>query len=189
MASTRPGITHPATGHLQPPASRCASPCSASSFGRDGPRSRGGPIVNRNDLLFSYPGTFGVKTGQTSGAGWSQVVAARRDGVTIYAVLLGGAEPRAAKRRPRRLLEWGFDQYRRVAIAPIGETYAGAAVPFPTAASPRRRGVCRHPGAGGQAARRARGRPAMVALPVERGRDARRASSLRREEAASRSGR
>ena len=50
----------------------------------------GRPITNRNDLLFTYPDIIGVKTGHTSNAGWSEVAAARRDGLTIYAVLLGG---------------------------------------------------------------------------------------------------
>ena len=30
-----------------------------------------------NDLLSSYPGIFGVKTGHTSAAGWNEVAAAR----------------------------------------------------------------------------------------------------------------
>lgn len=87
-------------------------------------------IQSRNDLLFSYPGTIGVKTGHTSDAGWSEVVAARRDGVTIYAVLLGG--PSRAQRNAdlARLLDWGFDQYRRVSLVKPGRTYAEALVPF-----------------------------------------------------------
>ena len=44
-----------------------------------------------NDLLSTFPSLIGVKTGHTDGAGWSQVAAARRGGVTIYATLLGGA--------------------------------------------------------------------------------------------------
>lgn len=87
-------------------------------------------VQSRNDLLFSYPGTIGVKTGHTSDAGWSEVVAARRDGVTIYAVLLGG--PSRAQRNAdlARLLDWGFDQYRRVSLVKPGRTYAEALVPF-----------------------------------------------------------
>ena len=44
-----------------------------------------------NDLLSTFPSLIGVKTGHTNGAGWSEVAAARRGGVTIYATLLGGA--------------------------------------------------------------------------------------------------
>lgn len=87
-------------------------------------------VQNRNDLLFSYPGTIGVKTGHTSDAGWSEVVAARRDGVTIYAVLLGGPSRTQRNADLARLLDWGFDQYRRVSLVEPGRTYAEALVPF-----------------------------------------------------------
>ncbi len=90
----------------------------------------GRTLVNRNDLLFSYPGTIGVKTGHTGDAGWSEVAAVRRDGVTIYAVLLGG--PSRAERNADlvELLDWGLDQYRRVAIVRSDVVYAEALVPF-----------------------------------------------------------
>ena len=39
----------------------------------------GGRVLHTwNDLLYSYPGIFGVKTGHTSEAGWNQVAAAPR---------------------------------------------------------------------------------------------------------------
>jgi D-alanyl-D-alanine carboxypeptidase (penicillin-binding protein 5/6) len=130
----------------------------------------GRPIVNRNDLLSSYPGTFGVKTGHTIGAGWSQVAAARRAGVTIYAVLLGGASREGRNGDLTRLLDWGFDQYRRVAIVSAGETYARAAVPF----SDRRLALVAEESVVtlAQVGRPLVERvvaPAMVALPVEEG--------------------
>jgi len=43
-----------------------------------------------NDLLKTYPGTIGIKTGHTDRAGWSEIAAAERDGVTMYSVILGG---------------------------------------------------------------------------------------------------
>ena len=43
-----------------------------------------------NDLLKTYPGAIGIKTGHTDLAGWSEIVAAERDGVTMYSVILGG---------------------------------------------------------------------------------------------------
>jgi len=90
----------------------------------------GRPITNRNDLLFTYPGTIGVKTGHTDDAGWSEVAAARRDGVTIYAVLLGGPSRVQRNADLARLLDWGFDQYRPIPIVRSGHTYAKAAVPY-----------------------------------------------------------
>lgn len=90
----------------------------------------GEDIRNRNDLLFSYAGTIGIKTGHTSDAGWSEVAAARRDGLTIYAVLLGGASREQRNADLKRLLDWGFDQYRRVEIVRPQSVYAEALVPF-----------------------------------------------------------
>ena len=90
----------------------------------------GRTIVTSNDLLRAFPGTIGVKTGQTAGAGWSEVAAARRDGVTIYVVLLGGPSRVQRNADLEELLEWGFDQYGRVELVEDGRTYATAAVPF-----------------------------------------------------------
>ena len=58
---------------------------------RRGARPRGRRLHTWNDLLSTFPSLIGVKTGHTNGAGWSEVAAARRGGVTIYATLLGGA--------------------------------------------------------------------------------------------------
>lgn len=94
-------------------------------------RIAGGRTVHTwNDLLGVYPGTIGVKTGHTDRAGWSEVAAARRHGVTIYAVVLGS--PSRARRNAdlERLLDWGFDQYGRFALVRDGERYASAAIPF-----------------------------------------------------------
>ena len=49
----------------------------------------GRSLFSWNDLLGRYPGLIGVKTGHTDAAGWCEVAAARRDGVTIYTVVLG----------------------------------------------------------------------------------------------------
>jgi D-alanyl-D-alanine carboxypeptidase (penicillin-binding protein 5/6) len=44
---------------------------------------------NHNRMLFSYPGTYGVKTGYTMAAGGCLVVAVRRHGHDVIAVVLG----------------------------------------------------------------------------------------------------
>jgi serine-type D-Ala-D-Ala carboxypeptidase (penicillin-binding protein 5/6) len=83
-----------------------------------------------NDLLGTFPGLYGVKTGHTDLAGWSQVAAARQDGTVLYAVVLGS--PSRARRNAdlAALLEWGFDQYGRLTLVREGERYATAAIPF-----------------------------------------------------------
>jgi D-alanyl-D-alanine carboxypeptidase (penicillin-binding protein 5/6) len=85
-----------------------------------------------NDLLSSFPGLIGVKTGHTDRAGWSEVAAARRDGVTIYAVILGSPTRSRRNADLGRLLEWGLDQYGRFTLVREGERYATAAIPFST---------------------------------------------------------
>ena len=74
----------------------------------------GRPLRNWNDLLSSYPNLIGVKTGHTNGAGWSQVAAARRGGVTIYATVLGGETRDGRNADLSALLTWGLSRYRTV---------------------------------------------------------------------------
>jgi D-alanyl-D-alanine carboxypeptidase len=83
-----------------------------------------------NDLLWSYAGTIGVKTGHTSAAGWSEIAAARRDGITMYAIVLGSPSRGQRNADLERLLDWGFDQYRTVTAISKGQAYAEALVPF-----------------------------------------------------------
>jgi D-alanyl-D-alanine carboxypeptidase len=45
--------------------------------------------INHNRMLRTYPGTYGVKTGYTTAAGGCLVVAVRRDGHDVIAVVLG----------------------------------------------------------------------------------------------------
>jgi D-alanyl-D-alanine carboxypeptidase (penicillin-binding protein 5/6) len=79
-----------------------------------------------NDLLTSVPTVFGVKTGHTNGAGWSQVAAARAGGVTIYATLLGGETRSERNADLAELLAWGLSRYRTVWAIDGSRTYATA---------------------------------------------------------------
>jgi D-alanyl-D-alanine carboxypeptidase len=98
-------------------------------------RTRGGVVAGRqlyvwNDLLRTYPGAVGIKTGHTDRAGWSEVAAARRQGVTLYAVLLGGPSRARRNQDLASLLDWGFGHYGRVRVVQGGRTYAQAGLPF-----------------------------------------------------------
>jgi serine-type D-Ala-D-Ala carboxypeptidase (penicillin-binding protein 5/6) len=94
-------------------------------------RIAGGRTIHTwNDLLGSFPGLIGVKTGHTDLAGWSEVAAARRDRVTIYAVILGSPTRTRRNADLEKLLEWGLDQYGRFTLVREGERYATAAIPF-----------------------------------------------------------
>jgi serine-type D-Ala-D-Ala carboxypeptidase (penicillin-binding protein 5/6) len=108
----------------------------------------GGRRLNTwNDLLGDFPGVFGVKTGHTSVAGWSQVAAARGNGVTIYATVLGSPSRSVRNADLEELLGWGMSRYAVVPLAPAGRvygrvdvTYGEEAVPV-VAARPLRRAV------------------------------------------------
>lgn len=76
-----------------------------------------------NDLLTSFPQAFGVKTGHTNAAGWSQVAAARGGGVTVYATILGGATRAGRNADLVELLTWGLSRYRRVWAIAAGRSY------------------------------------------------------------------
>jgi D-alanyl-D-alanine carboxypeptidase (penicillin-binding protein 5/6) len=100
-----------------------------------------------NDLLGEFPGVFGVKTGHTSAAGWSQVAVARGNGVTIYATILGSPSRSVRNADLEELLGWGMSRYSVVPLAPTGRvygrvpvTYGEDAVPV-VAAGPLRRAV------------------------------------------------
>jgi serine-type D-Ala-D-Ala carboxypeptidase (penicillin-binding protein 5/6) len=123
-----------------------------------------------NDLLGRFPGLIGVKTGHTDEAGWCQVAAARRDGTTTYAVILGSPTRSRRNKDLAELLEWGLAHYARVTVVEPERAYASAAVPF----SDERLALV--PDAGGDAVVRL-GRPlvetvtasTLVELPIERG--------------------
>jgi serine-type D-Ala-D-Ala carboxypeptidase (penicillin-binding protein 5/6) len=97
---------------------------------RHGSIAGGRRLDTWNDLLYTFPGLLGVKTGHTSGAGWSEVAAARGPGFVVYATLLG--EPARATRNDdlARLLAWGISRYRRLPLIQAGRTYATASLPY-----------------------------------------------------------
>jgi serine-type D-Ala-D-Ala carboxypeptidase (penicillin-binding protein 5/6) len=98
-------------------------------------KTRGGIVAGRrlyvwNDLLSTYPGAIGVKTGHTDRAGWSEVAAAKRDGLVLYVVVLGSPSRERRNKDLTKLLNWGFGQYGRVRLIESGRTYATAEIPF-----------------------------------------------------------
>jgi D-alanyl-D-alanine carboxypeptidase (penicillin-binding protein 5/6) len=91
----------------------------------------GGRVLSTwNDLLYRFPGLFGVKTGHTGAAGWSEVAAARAHGVTIYATLLGGTTREGRNSDLAALLAWGLARYRTVDLIGRQRVYATAKAPY-----------------------------------------------------------
>jgi D-alanyl-D-alanine carboxypeptidase (penicillin-binding protein 5/6) len=83
-----------------------------------------------NDLLKTYPGAIGIKTGHTDLAGWSEIAAAERDGVRMCAVILGGPTRARRNRDLASLLDWGFGHYGRVTLISRTRVYARVGMPF-----------------------------------------------------------
>jgi D-alanyl-D-alanine carboxypeptidase (penicillin-binding protein 5/6) len=83
-----------------------------------------------NDLLGEFPGTFGVKTGHTTRAGWNQVAAARGNGVAIYATILGSPSRSVRNADLEELLAWGMSRYALVSLAPAGRVYGQVPVTY-----------------------------------------------------------
>jgi D-alanyl-D-alanine carboxypeptidase (penicillin-binding protein 5/6) len=91
----------------------------------------GGRVLHTwDDLLGVFPGVIGVKTGHTGDAGWCQVVAARRHGVTVYVTLLGGPSRSVRNADLASLLAWGLAQFRVVPAVDPSRTYATARLPY-----------------------------------------------------------
>lgn len=89
-----------------------------------GPAPDGTPRIaeSTNQLLETYPGTIGVKTGFTFQAGLVLVAAAERDGRTVYAVVMGSEGPGAHFADASALLDFGFagnELVRAVAGEPV----------------------------------------------------------------------
>ena len=86
-------------------------------------------VLHSTDLLIgNYAGAIGIKTGFTDGAGYSVLSAAERDGLTLYAVVLGTSSELQRFREARELLDWGFAHYRPQQLAVGGTVVAEAPV-------------------------------------------------------------
>jgi serine-type D-Ala-D-Ala carboxypeptidase (penicillin-binding protein 5/6) len=133
--------------------------------------SEGRTMRTWNDLLATFPGLIGVKTGHTSGAGWSQVAAVRGTGLTIYATILGSPTRERRNADLAELLRWGLSQYRVIPAVDTTRTYATVPTQYgrPTLPLVAEEGAVRVVRVG-RALREQVVVPAGVELPVEQGR-------------------
>jgi D-alanyl-D-alanine carboxypeptidase (penicillin-binding protein 5/6) len=83
-----------------------------------------------NDLLGTFPGLIGVKTGHTAAAGWSQVAAAAGSGFVLYATILGSPTRSQRNADLAALLRWGLSRYATVPVVDAGRAYARAEVGY-----------------------------------------------------------
>ena len=74
---------------------------------------RGGTfgLSNTNKLVRFYPGSTGLKTGFTSGAGYCLSASAQRDGMELIAVVMGSETSKDRFAACKTLLDYGFANY------------------------------------------------------------------------------
>ena len=84
----------------------------------------GRTLLARNNLLSTFPGTIGVKTGNTDAAGWCEIAAVRRNGVTVYVTVLGAPSERKRDADLAELLDWAITRYRPAVVASPNTVYA-----------------------------------------------------------------
>lgn len=83
-----------------------------------------GTLPNTNLLLGAYAGVDGGKTGMTDDAGWCTVVTATRNGERLIVAVLGAASEDDRLTAARRLLDWGFAEYRTATVLADDATVA-----------------------------------------------------------------
>jgi len=71
-------------------------------------RLDGSDLGTTNDLLGTYRGADGIKTGHTDEAGWCIAASATRNGHRILVVVLGAPSEQARDAGARALLDYGF---------------------------------------------------------------------------------
>lgn len=97
-------------------------------------------IPNHDNMLQSYPGADGLKTGYVTASGFNLVTSAVRGDVRLIGVVLGAARSAERDRHMAALLDAGFEQYSvpvAVARAPApprigGLLYAAVSPPPPS---------------------------------------------------------
>ena len=91
----------------------------------------GGRVLHTwNDLLATFPGVFGVKTGHTSAAGWNEVASVDRGGAVVYGTILGSPDRSTRNTDLSALLRWALSRYRRIPVLTPGQVYAEVKVGY-----------------------------------------------------------
>lgn len=77
-------------------------------------------VENTNILIQNYSGANGVKTGWTDDAGYCVIDSASRDGIELYAVVLGTGTELQRFKDAKELLDFGFAHFRSQKLASGG---------------------------------------------------------------------
>ena len=84
-------------------------------------------LYNPNKLVGTYRGLDGIKTGYTGPAGFCVTASAVQKGKRLISVVMGCSSDRSRATETTRLLTYGFNAYRQVAVIPE----AGVVLPDP----------------------------------------------------------
>jgi len=76
---------------------------------------------NRNPLLYTTPGTDGLKTGHTEEAGYSLTASVKRDNRRIILVIAGLPTMKARSEEGARLAEWAFREFNDYKLFAAGD--------------------------------------------------------------------
>ncbi len=83
---------------------------------------------NRNPLLVAGIGADGLKTGETSEAGFNLVGSAVQDNFRLIVVIMGARSEKERSEEARKLLDWGFHGFEARVLFAEGQTIGEARV-------------------------------------------------------------
>ena len=83
---------------------------------------------NRNPLIYQELGVDGLKTGFVEEAGFGLVASAKRDNQRLIEVVTGLETKKEREEEPKRLLEWGFKNFKPYRLFDAGQQVSDALV-------------------------------------------------------------
>lgn len=95
---------------------------------RDYVRNGQTELVNSNELVKSYKGIIGFKSGYTENSGYCTAAAASRDGTTYISVAIGFEEKSDSLSKVKSLLDTAFSQYSVITPEPPDKIPEGISV-------------------------------------------------------------
>jgi len=78
-----------------------------------------GPVTltSTDEILGTYSGLIGIKTGFTDEAGYCFVGACNRDGLEVYTVVLGASSESGRFSSTESLLDWTYQHYQKISLS------------------------------------------------------------------------
>ena len=90
--------------------------------------TNGSNYQNTNDMLDTYQGADGIKTGFTNGAGRCLVTSATRGGWQVVSVVLGALTMNARSSDSKKMLDYAFENYPEQTVLPKDQKVQNIAI-------------------------------------------------------------